>query len=62
MNIYLRLTSSKIAAYFIILCSAIYGLLYEGGSTMISGFTIGAGIIVNKQYQDRKEFLKDVNK
>lgn len=62
MSIYLRITSSKLAAYFIILCSAIYGLLYDNGSTMISGFTIGAGIIANKQYQDRKEFLKDVNK
>jgi hypothetical protein len=55
MNFYLRLTGSKIAAYFVILCSAIYGFVYKDGTTMMAGFTLGIGILANKQYQDRKE-------
>lgn len=61
MNFYLRITGSKIAAYFIILASAIYGFAYKDGTTLIAGFTLGAGMFVNKQYNDRKEFLKKSN-
>jgi len=55
MNYYLRFTVSKIAAYIIIISSAIHGILNKDGVHMVAGFTIGAGILANKQYQDRKE-------
>ena len=60
MNYYLRFTVSKIAAYIIIISSAIHGILNKDGVHMVAGFTIGAGILANKQYQDRKEVEKGV--
>lgn len=58
MNYYLRFTVSKVAAYIIIISSAIHGILNKDGVHMVAGFTIGAGILANKQYQDRKELEK----
>jgi len=55
MNYYLRFTVSKVAAYIIIISSAVHGILNKDGVHMVAGFTIGAGILANKQYQDRKE-------
>jgi len=60
MNYYLRFTVSKVAAYIIIISSAIHGILNKDGVHMVAGFTIGAGILANKQYQDRKEVEKGV--
>ena len=60
MNYYLRFTVSKVAAYIIIISSAIHGILNKDGVHMVTGFTIGAGILANKQYQDRKEVEKGV--
>jgi len=55
MNYYLRFTVSKVAAYIIVISSAIHGIVNNDGVQMVAGFTVGAGILVNKQYQDRKE-------
>ena len=61
MSFYLRLTGSKIAAYFVILCSGIYGIMTKDGVHMVAGFGIGAAILSNKQYQDRKELESSSN-
>ena len=58
MSFYLRLTGSKIAAYFVLLSSGVYGIVTGDGGNMVTGFAIGAAILTNKQYQDRKELEK----
>jgi len=58
MKYLIELTLSKILAYVIFLIGALYSFVNKDAATLITLAGISAGLIVNKQVQDRMKESK----